>query len=120
MKYGTLLVSVLIIIAVLIPGQNLPDVSIGGYDKLIHMGMFLVWALVAQYDLGTKPLSRLVMLFFAGTVFSAMTEVLQIVVEGRSFDMYDMIADIVGLIIGLMIGGPIIRWFKELVYRSTR
>jgi VanZ family protein len=120
MKYGTLLISVLIIIAVLIPGQKLPDVSIGGYDKLVHMGMFLVWALAVQYDFGTKPQSRLVILFLAGTGFSGVTEVLQIVVEGRSFDIYDMIADMVGLIVGLIIGRPVIRWFKELVYRSTR
>ena len=114
MKYATLLVSVLIIIAVLIPGQNLPDVSIGGYDKLIHFGMFLVWALAVQSDFGTRLVSRRIFFLVSGVAFSGLTEVVQILVEGRSFDMYDMIADVVGLIAGLLIGPIIIRWLRHL------
>ena len=116
MKYATLLVSLLIIIAVLVPGGNLPDVSIGGYDKLIHMLMFLGWALVVQYDFGTAPFTRLLLYLASGILFSILTEVLQIMVEGRSFDIYDMIADIIGLILGLLIGGPVVKWVKKLVH----
>ena len=118
MKYATLAVSILIIIAVLIPGRNLPDVSIGGYDKLVHMGMFLMWALAVQYDFGARRLSRLVIILLSGIAFSALTEVVQIMVEGRSFDIYDMIADIVGLLAGLLIGRPIIEWLRELIHRA--
>ena len=120
MKYTTLVVSIVIITAVLIPGGNLPDVSIGGYDKLVHLGMFLVWALAVQYDFGTEPVARRVIFLVAGLVFSTVTEVLQIVVEGRSFDVYDMIADMIGLITGLLIGGPIVRWLKQVLYRTGR
>ena len=115
MKYATLLVSILIIIAVLIPGGNLPDVSMGGYDKLVHLAMFLFWALAVQYDFGARPLSRQVMYLFSGIAFSVLTEVVQILVEGRSFDIYDMIADIVGLIVGLLIGRPVVEWLSELI-----
>lgn len=120
MKYATLLVSLLIIIAVLVPGGNLPDVSIGGYDKLIHLLMFLGWALVVQYDFGTTPFSRRLLYFISGIFFSILTEVLQTMVEGRSFDIYDMIADIAGLILGLLIGPPMVRWVKKLVHGSTQ
>ena len=60
MKYATLTVSILIIIAVLIPGSNLPDVNIGGYDKLIHIGMFFTWALAVRFDF--EPEGRFVFL----------------------------------------------------------
>ena len=113
MKYTTFLVSALIIIAVLIPGSNLPNVSIGGYDKLIHIAMFIAWALAVRFDNNRQPF-RYGFVFLVGILFSALTEVLQILVEGRSFDVYDMAADAIGLIVGLAISGPVIRWADQL------
>jgi len=112
MKYPTFLISLLIIIAVLIPGKNLPDVGVGGYDKVIHMGMFLLWALAVRYDFDTKPF-RYIVFLVTGLLFSVLTEVLQLVVEGRGFDVYDMVADTTGLVAGLLIGGRVIRWLKQ-------
>lgn len=113
MRYATLLVSVLIIIAVLIPGRDLPNVNIGGYDKLIHIVMFAAWALAIVYDLHPKPF-RFFLLLLAGLAFSAVTELLQLLVEGRSFDIYDMIADALGLIAGLLISGPIVKRLRRI------
>jgi len=112
MKIATIVVSILIIIAVLIPGGNLPDVSIGGYDKLIHMAMFAVWAIAVRYDFGNSRF-RYILVFFMGVAFSALTEILQLLVEGRSFDLYDMAADAVGLVVGLLIGAPLVKWVNQ-------
>lgn len=109
MKYATIVVSLLIIIAVLIPGRNLPDVSIGGYDKLIHLIMFAVWAVAVRYDFRTKPVGNIAIIL-AGLLFSCLTEVLQILVEGRSFDIYDMAADTIGVVVGLLISKPLLKW----------
>ena len=114
MKFLTGLVSLLIIIAVLIPGSNLPDVNIGGYDKLIHMVMFASWAVAVRYDFDRKPF-RYAKVFLAGVLFSALTEVLQILVEGRSFDIYDMVADAGGLIIGLWLSAPVVKWMRRFM-----
>lgn len=114
MKYATILVSLMILVAVLIPGRDLPDVDIGGYDKLIHFGMFAVWALAVRYDFRTKP-SRYYLVFLAGMLFSLFTEVVQLPVEGRSFDPYDMAADGVGLLVGLLISGPILRVIDRII-----
>ena len=111
MKYATLVVSLLIIVAVLIPGRDLPDVNIGGYDKLIHICMFLTWALATSYDFGISQRKHY-FLFAGGVFFSFFSEVLQIAVEGRSFDLYDMAADMIGLILGLLLAGPLIRRLK--------
>lgn len=114
MKYATILISALIIVAVLIPGPNLPDIRIGGYDKLIHIAMFAVWILAVRFDYGRKPFPWL-LIFAAGIGFSALTEVLQLLVEGRTFDYYDMAADTVGMILGLAVGRPVVRWLHKFM-----
>jgi VanZ family protein len=113
MKYATLLVSLLILIAVLIPGSDLPSVNIGGFDKIVHIGMFAVWAIAVRYDF-SAPKFRYFIAFACGIVFSAATEVFQLLVEGRSFDLYDMAADAIGLIIGLLLSSAVLRAVNKL------
>lgn len=113
MKYATIFVSILIIIAVLIPGGDLPDVSVGGFDKVIHIGMFAVWAVAVRYDFNS-PDFRFLFFFAVGMAFSALTEVLQLLVEGRSFDLYDGVADLFGLGLGLLVSGPVLRALNKL------
>lgn len=114
MKLATVSVSVLIVIAVLIPGEDLPDVGLGGFDKLVHVCMFIVWAVAVRYDLNTKAFPWL-LIIFSGLAFSALTEVLQLLVEGRTFDLYDMVADAIGLACGLLISGPLVKWIRTRV-----
>ena len=114
MRYATLTISVLIIVAVLIPGSNLPDISIGGWDKVIHLAMFFMWALAVRYDVGPDRKFIFLKYLVLGVIFSALTEVLQIVIEGRSFDVYDMFADLVGLVAGLLAGKPIIKLLEKV------
>jgi VanZ family protein len=119
MKYATILVSLLIIVAVLIPGGNLPEVSIGGYDKLIHAVMFALWACAVRYDFETLRYRYLAVLLI-GLLFSILTEVLQLLVEGRSLDIFDMLADMIGLAVGLLVSGRVLRWIKDKVVRGTK
>jgi VanZ family protein len=114
MKYATILVSLMILVAVLIPGHDLPDVHIGGYDKLIHLGMFATWTLAVRYDFRVKP-SRYYLIFLGGIVFSLLTELLQVPVEGRTFDFYDVAADGVGIILGLLVSGPALRILDRII-----
>lgn len=111
MKYATLIVSAAIVVAVLIPGDNLPDVGVGGIDKVVHVGMFAAWAMAVRYDFSLKPFPSL-LVFLAGLFFSALTEVLQLLVEGRSFDLYDMAADGLGVAAGLLAGRLVFKDFK--------
>jgi VanZ family protein len=50
-----------------------------------------------------------------GLIFSWLTEILQIVVEGRTFDYTDIIADALGLAIGLLIGRQLLQWIRKYV-----
>lgn len=107
-KYATIITSALIVIAVLIPGSNIPDVNIVGFDKVVHVGMFMVLAVAVRYDFNS-PSFNFIIAFLAGLLFSLFTEILQLMVEGRTFDLYDMIADGIGLLVGLLISGRILR-----------
>jgi VanZ family protein len=107
-KYlSTTVISILIIIAVLIPGSKLPGVEIVGFDKVVHLGMFATWAIAVRYDFPSRY--KVLFIFIAGLFFSFLTEVLQLLAEGRSFDIYDMVADAVGLIIGLLVSRRILK-----------
>lgn len=112
MKYATFVISVLILTAVLIPGRDIPDVGFGGIDKLVHIGMFVTWTLAVRYDFDRKPFPYR-MVFIIGLVFSVATEILQILIEGRTFDIYDMVADVVGIVTGLLISGQVMGWIKR-------
>jgi len=107
----------MIIVAVLIPGSDLPDVHIGGYDKLIHLMMFATWAVGVRFDFDRTPF-QYGRFFVVGVIFSAMSELLQLLVEGRSVDMYDMAADTVGLVVGFIVSGPIVRLLNKLLRRT--
>lgn len=119
MKFATTVVSILIVIAVLIPGKDLPDVNIGGYDKLIHMLMFATWALAVRFDFRNRPWSNFAV-FGAGVLFSLVTEVMQILVEGRSFDLFDAAADAAGLILGLALSRPFLSVVDKMPWFTGR
>jgi VanZ family protein len=113
MKYApTLIVSILILIAVLIPGPNVPSVGIAGFDKFVHFGMFGTWAVAVRYDFNGR--FRFWVAFSLGLGFSLFTEIIQVFAEARTFDWYDIVADVVGLLAGLAISAYLLRLFKLL------
>lgn len=114
MKYlFTGITSVLILIAVILPGSTIPDVGFIGFDKVVHIGMFGTWAVAVCYDFNARGY-RHAGTFTAGLAFSLLTEVVQIFVEGRTFDWSDMVADAIGLFLGLVLAGAIIRLIRKI------
>ncbi|HEY0741784.1 MAG TPA: VanZ family protein [Chryseosolibacter sp.] len=116
MKYLTLIASVLIIVAVLIPGSNIPDVEFTGVDKFVHISMFAAWAVALRFDF---PLLKWWQIFMLGIIFSFLTEVLQLFAEGRSFDTYDMVSDAIGLALGLLVAKPVVRILSRVLGQRT-
>ena len=107
-----MVVSALILVAVLRPGEDVPTLSIMGLDKLVHFILFFVWSLAVRYDGRAKfrwPLGWL-----AGFGFSVLTEVLQLFTESRMFDGWDILFDALGLTTGLLVGTPVLKWLKVL------
>lgn len=105
MKYiPTIAVTILILIAVLLPGSKIPSVNIVGIDKLAHLTLFFLWSLAIRYDF--TPNFKWIVGWIVGLAFSALTEVFQIFADERSFDVWDILFDGLGLSVGLM-AGPI-------------
>jgi VanZ family protein len=113
MKF-TILASTLIIIAVLLPGSTIPEVGFGGVDKLVHFVMFFSWAIACRLD--RKSHFNAWIAAVLGIAFSLLTEVLQIMVEGRTFDAYDITADVVGLVAGLLLSKPIVSALSRFLH----
>lgn len=104
------LVWTLIIVAgCLLPGDSLPESVLLSYDKLLHLlafaGFGLAWSLAA-------PRARWP-IFAAGLLLALLTEGLQHVLPlGRSLDPLDALADTAGLLLGLGLGGFLLRFVR--------
>lgn len=109
----TLLVSLLILVAVLLPGSSLPEgPGIPGFDKIVHFVMFLVLAITVEIDFKPRGKCALLVVVLSALVFSALTEALQLLVNGRAAEMIDMLADMAGFAVGLVARRPLARMVK--------
>ena len=108
-----------------IPGDDLPKVDNWmiaiDYDKLIHIGVFGLLALLFMYPFGKSTLpSKLKLHYFirfalATIVWGYTTEVLQkFYIPGRSYDLADWLADSIG---GM--GALVFCWFRFLRRSNT-
>ncbi|MGI9174537.1 MAG: VanZ family protein [Rhodothermales bacterium] len=84
-----------------IPCDDIPDMDIWGYDKIGHFVMFAgfgwLWAHAA-------PKNALGWVLAAGVAFAGLTEVYQgLLPFDRTPDLYDALADIIGLSAGLLV-----------------
>lgn len=100
----TILVAALILVAVLLPGSSLPDApGIPGFDKIVHFILFGSLAVAARRDFGLAARRQLLTALVAAVLFSALTEALQLLVDGRSSELVDMVADLAGFAAGLLL-----------------
>ncbi|MEZ4902364.1 MAG: VanZ family protein [Spirosomataceae bacterium] len=82
-----------------IPGKNVPNL---GWDKLYHFGAFGIFGAL-WYWVKLKPF----LVILGGTTFGFFIEIWQHILPiGRTFDLYDGLADTIGLIVAV----PIAHW----------
>jgi Na+/proline symporter len=103
--------TVIIFIIIAMPGVYVPKPhgiwELLSYDKLIHLAMFapLSYSILWGFRKNTKTnkQSYIVTVIF-GIIYAFFTEALQLyVIEGRNGNIYDAIADSVGVALGLLI-----------------
>ena len=95
--------TVAIAVACTVPGDQVPDVEFRllSPDKVVHVVMFLGfgWLWVRAAPLRPRAVA------VGGTGFALATEVWQTVLPiGRSGDPYDVVADLAGLAVGIVLG----------------
>ncbi len=98
---------------------SLPEVSFEYIDKLLHFGAFVIYGLSLQVALvanlhktRTKKIKFIVLLLAA--IFAASDEIHQFFVPGRSSDILDWLADMLGVCLSLLTYNLICKIFKNI------
>ena len=113
MKYlWTILATLIIITAVLWPGSQIPSTKLP-VDKLVHFVMFTGWtsAFIMEFD------AKWVKALIAGVLFALFTELLQIPIEKRTFDLNDVLADSAGVLFAIANSSWIVPLAKRVLRR---
>ena len=97
MPFGFLLLCALLMLSLLIPVEYLPVSS--RYDKEHHMLIFASLTLAARFCLPIPSLFSVI----AMTLFAALTELSQFLVNYRSANWLDMQANLLGILIATLI-----------------
>jgi len=101
----TVLASFILLAALIMPGDEIPRLDIPGLDKVVHVLLFGCWALGLRFD--WELFRRWPWLLLAAVALAApLTEAMQLLAPGRSFDLYDMLADLVGAALAAAFGKP--------------
>lgn len=93
----------------LLPSERFPESKLLSYDKLGHMAVFgflyllLAIAFTKQTQSGWFKNNYRNTALTISIVYSLLLEFIQRSIPGRSFDLYDLIANSVGVVIGLII-----------------
>ena len=97
----TIISIILIFIAIIMPGSDVPSVGIPNIDKIVHAGMFgfLSMCYYGEYNSKHKELPHFKRAFPSIFSYASLTELLQLAVPGRSCDIVDLMADAVGMLI---------------------
>ncbi len=93
----------LILVLTSIPNPDVGGVGFPGADKLVHAALYLVlgW-LAARAALADAPRPRMAWVVVAIALFAAVDELHQLVIAGRSPEVLDWIADMVGAALGVV------------------
>lgn len=102
-RIATILASIALLALLLAPGDDVPKVSLPGIDKLVHVLLFGCWALALRFD-WVAFRERPGLLLVAVAIAAPLTEALQLLAPGRSFDLLDMAADMVGAALAAALG----------------
>jgi VanZ family protein len=96
-----------IVVLSLMPAVDLPHFTVfSGIDKAVHLCMYLGLSFLACWSLeiNRKKMSPLYMMLAVIFMWGVLMEILQRTMHnGRNFDFRDMIANLTGAIIGIVI-----------------
>lgn len=88
-----------ILVAMLTPAESIPQTGIKGSDVMLHIGIFAVWGLAVSLEFAAAPKTVLV----SGFALAWATELLQMLVPGRQFSLWDILSDSLGLAVGVAV-----------------
>lgn len=109
----------LILIAISMPPDKVPDLkllTIPNIDKLVHVGLFFVFAFLTcfgffmQNDAGIMHKRFELLSFLVSLIFSLSTEVFQhLFIALRTASILDFLANLLGTVFGIIVFGIVLR-----------
>lgn len=111
----TILSVILILIAILMPSQDIPSVGIPGIDKMVHCGMFgfLTLCFYGEYYYKHKYNPKALYAIAVIEIYAVLTEFMQHFVEGRACDFVDWLADTLGIVLAVLVFRLLMKWFNN-------
>lgn len=95
--------TLLILVACLIPGREVPDVHIPMIDKWVHFVIFGGFSFLWLCTFHKTNTIKSLMIFLGSVLLGYLVELLQGsgITAGRSYDVYDIVADAIGGLMGV-------------------
>lgn len=92
--------TLLILLACSWPGSDLPEAPVTGFDKIVHVGLFAGFSFLWYYRFS----KHFLLIGILGASYGFLIEIYQHYMPlNRSFDLWDILADAVGVILGLLL-----------------
>jgi VanZ family protein len=117
-----LLWTILIFILMAIPGNMLPHEEttfIPNLDKLVHFTLFGTFVFLWSVYYATKKEknynshNRFTLILIIACLYGVATELMQkYFIPNRDYDIYDILADSIGAVVGFLFVHLTIKWFK--------
>lgn len=94
-----------ILLACLIPGNEVPDIHIPLIDKWVHFIIFAGFSFLWLSAFISATATRAVLIFILSILLGYAVELLQDsgITSGRSYDVYDIVADTIGGALGVLL-----------------
>lgn len=91
-----------------LPDFKAPDVLPKFADKVVHLTEYCIWAILfllmlKQEDRINTLLNAFVAVLIFGAILGIFDEVHQRFISGRSMDKYDLLADVIGIILAIIL-----------------
>lgn len=90
----------------LLPPQDFPQLPLfEGFDKVVHFTMYFIFSLLFSWAMKTELNYLRLLLIIPITIgWGVFMEIMQLEMHlGRSFDLYDMLANSIGVSFGILI-----------------
>ncbi len=108
-KILVLLYLLLILAISKIPGYSIPDPEILSADKLLHILEYSILGFLMVRSLNRISRIPIIIIITGSLIFASIDEMLQRFTPGRLPDVYDFIADALGIFLGLILTIIIVR-----------
>ena len=114
--------AIIIFVLCTLPPSEIPKFRIPCFDKVAHFGVFFIqsvlFGLLLHFRARKSYLQIIIFSALMAFIYGGLIEILQSNFFNRSGDLYDLMADIMGGIIGAMFYPVILRYVRMMILKK--